>query len=230
MKRSGVSSSEDAACHSHPPPPPYGSDMGGQEDKPVASLVSQIQSCELALMANLLIFRVHAPFLRAPSLGPTYPSQPAKAGSSTSQLNGHAVQLTVHAAQSILRTARILHVALGSSASPTSLSTPLSMVDFYPLEKMVLDSIIICANPGFSTKSFPSSMFDANALMDDVISGLNLLSELKVMAEPHRKIVDALYTRLSHRGTNLLKRKYDQVDMTPESLSKPQSLDNLRKI
>jgi hypothetical protein len=104
------------------------------------------------------------------------------------------------------------------------------MLDFYPLEKMVLDSIIICANVAFSTKSFPSlstGTFDANALMDDVICGLDLLSELRAMAEPHRKIMDALYKKVSsHRGTNLLKRKYDQVDMNLECLSKPHFLLN----
>ena len=91
---------------------------------------------------------------------------------------------------------------------------------FRSLEKMVLDSVIICVNPALSTKSFPSSStstFDTNALMEDVESGLNLLSELREMAEPHRKIVDALYTKLSQRGTNLLKRKHDQVDTTFES-------------
>ncbi|KAF8804356.1 hypothetical protein BYT27DRAFT_7243763 [Phlegmacium glaucopus] len=210
------------------PPPPYGSDLGGQEDKPAASLISQIHSCELAFMANLLIFRVHAPFLRALSAGPpTFLSQPAKA--STSPLSGHAAQLTVQAAQSILRTAKALHVALGSSPSLLSLSIPPSMLDFYPLEKMVLDSIIICANPGLSTKPFsasPTWTFDANALMDDAISGLNLLSELRVMAEPHRKIVDALYQKLSQPGTNLLKRKHDQVDTTSENLTSSTMAEN----
>ena len=196
-------------------PPPYG-DKGRQEDKPAASLVSQIQSCELSLMANLLTLRVHAPFLRALSPGPH--TQPTNAGSSTSQLNAHAAQMTVHAAQSILRTARTLHVAL------MSLSIPPSLLDFYPLEKMVLDSIIICANPALSTKLFPSSstwMFDANTLMEDVTSGLDLLSELRILAEPHRMIADALYKKFSHRGMNLLKRKYDQVEMPFKNPGKP---------
>lgn len=217
------SNSEDAARHSKPPPPLYGSDPGGQQDKPGAFLISQIQSYELGLMANLLVLRVHAPFFRPPSPNPTRSSpQPTKADPSTSQMNTHAGQSILYAAQSILRTARSLQVALDSSQSLSPI--PPSMFDFYSLEKMVLDSVIICANPGLSTKSFPLSstwMFDANALLEDVASGLNLLSELRVMAEPHRKVVDALYKKLSHRGTNWLKRKHDQVDMTLESLSKP---------
>ena len=195
------------------PPPHCGNDLGGQRDKPPASLVSQMQSCELALIANLLMLRVHAPFLRAPSLiPPTSLSQP-KADSSAPQLNDHAAQSTVQAAQSIIRTAIFYHAVLGSSPSPMSSPFPPSMLDFYPLEKMVLNSVIICVNPALSTKSFPSSSmwtFDTNALMEDVVSGLNLLSELREMAEPHRKIVDALYKKLSRRGTNLLKRKHDQ--------------------
>ena len=213
MKRLSVSSGEDM----RQPPPHCGSDLGGQQDKPPASLVSQMQSCELALIANLLMLRVHAPFLHASSLAPTSLSQPTKTGSSASQLNAHAAQSTVQAAQSIIRTAKSFHAILGSS--PISSPSFPSMLDFYPLEKMVLDSVIICVNPALSTKSFPSSStstFDTNALMEDVVSGLNLLSELREMAEPHRKIVDALYKRLSQRGANL-KRKHDQVDMIFES-------------
>lgn len=202
------------------PPPHCGSDLDGQQDKPPASLVSQMQSCELALMANLLMLRVHAPFLHVPSPAPpTSLSQP-KTYSSASQLNAYAAQSTVQAAQSIIRTAKSFYAVL--SSSPSSMSSPIlpSMLDFYPLEKMVLDSVIICVNPALSTKLFPSSStwtFDTNALMEDVVSGLNLLSEMREMAEPYRKIVDALYKKLSQRGTNLLKRKRDQVDMTFES-------------
>lgn len=214
IKQLSVGSNDDAGHHSHPP----GGNPNGQQDKPGTSSVSQIQSCELALMANLLMLRVHAPFLRPPSPAPpTSLSQLMKAGSSTSQLNAHSAQSAVHAAQSILRIARSLHVALVSSPPLTSSPIPPSMLDIYPLEKMVLDSIVICASPGFFTKSFPSSsiwMFDTNVLMEDVVSGLNLLSELRVMAEPSRKIVDMLYKKMSHRGTNLLKRKHDQLDMT----------------
>ena len=224
IKRSSVSSGEDVTRH---PPPLCGTDLGGQQDKPAAFLVSQIQSCELALMANLLMLRVHAPFLCAPPpLAPTSLSQSTKAGSSASQLNAHAVQSTVQAAQSIIHTARSLHALLGAHMSS---SIPPSMLDFYSLEKMVLDSVIICANPGLSTKLFSSSstwMFDTTTLLDDVVSGLDLLSELKVMAEPHRKVVDALYKRLSQRGANLLKRKHDQVDMTLDSLCKSHFLLN----
>ena len=217
IKPLGVSSGEDTRH-----PPLHGSGLGGQQDKPPASLVSQMQSCELALIANLLMLRVHAPFLRAPSPAPTSLSQP-KACSSPSQLNVYAAQSTVQAAQSIIRTAKSFHALLGSSPSPMSSLILPSMLDFYPLEKIVLDSVIICVNPALSTKSFPSSStwtFDTNALMEDVVSGLDLLSELRELAEPIRKIVDALYKRLSERGTNLLKRKHDQVDMTFESSRK----------
>ena len=58
--------------------------------------------------------------------------------------------------------------------------------------------------------------------MEDVVSGLNLLSELREMSEPYRKVVDALYKKLSQRGTNFLKRKHDQVDIifaTPRKFS-----------
>jgi hypothetical protein len=213
-----VSSGEDTRH----PPPHFGSDLGGQQDKPPASLVSQMQSYELSLIANLLTLRVHAPFLHAPPPAPPTPLSHPKTFSSASQLNAHAAQSTVQAAQSLIRTAKSFHAVLASSPSPSPMSSPIppSMLDFYPLEKMVLDSVIICVNPALSTKSFPSSSawtFDTNALMDDVVSGLNLLSELREMAEPYRKIVDALYKKLSQRGTNLLKRKHDQVDMTFES-------------
>jgi hypothetical protein len=213
VKPMGVSSGEDTRH----PAPHCGSDLGGQQDKPPASLVSQMQSYELALMANLLTLRVHAPFLHAPSPAPPTPLSHPKNPSSASQLNALAAQSTVQAAQSIIRTAKSFHAVLASSPSPSPI--PPSMLDFYPLEKIVLDSVIICVNPALSTKPFPSSStwtFDANALMEDVVSGLNLLSELREMAEPYRKIVDALYKKLSQRGTNLLKRKHDQVDMTLE--------------
>jgi hypothetical protein len=202
INRSSANSSEDIAGHSH--------------------LVLQIQSYELALTANLLMLRVHAPFLRVSS--PSPPTSQFRPAKSTSQLNAHSAEMTISAAQSILRTARSLHGVL-SSSMPSPISP--SILDFYPLEKLVLDSIIICANPGLSTKLLPSSstwMFDTSVLIDDVISGLDLLSELRVMTEPHRRIVDALSKKLSHRGTNLLKRKHDQVDIIFESQSKPDFL------
>ena len=220
IKPMSVSSGEDTRH----PPPHCGSDLGRQQDKLPGSLVSQMQSYELALIANLLTLRVHAPFLHAPYPAPPTPLSHPKTFSSASQLNAHAVQSTVQAARSIIRTAKSFHALLASSPSPSPspMPSPLSpsMLDFYPLEKMVLDSVIICVNPALSTKSFLSSStwtFDSNALMEDVVSGLNLLSELREMAEPYRKIVDALYKKLSQQGTNLLKRKHDQVDVTFES-------------
>ena len=207
-------------------PPHCGSDLGRQQDKP-ASLVSQMQSYELSLIANLLTLRVHAPFLHAPSPAPPTLLSHPKTFPSASQLNAHAAQSTVQAAQSIIRTAKSFHAVLASSPSPSPMSSPIfpSMFDFYPLEKMVLDSVIICVNPILSTKPFPSSStwtFDTNTLMEDVVSGLNLLSELREMSEPYRKVVDALYKKLSQRGTNFLKRKHDQVDIifaTPRKFS-----------
>lgn len=55
--------------------------------------------------------------------------------------------------------------------------------------------------------------------MEDVKSGLNLLSELRKMPELCRNLVDsdALYRKLSQWGANFLKRKHDQVDMNFES-------------
>ena len=203
------------------PPQHCGGDLGGQQDKP-ASFISQMQSYELSLIANLLTLRVHAPFLYPPSPAPPTPLSHPKTFSSASQLNAQAVQSTVQAAQSIIRTAKSFHALLASSTSTSPMSSPIppSMLDFYPLEKMVLDSVIICVNPVLSTKSFPSSStwtFDTNTLLEDVVAGLNLLSELREVAEPYRRVVDALYMKLSQRGTNLLKRKHDQVDMILES-------------
>ena len=216
IKPMSVSSGEDM----HHPPPNSGSDLGGQQDKPPASLVSQMQGYELTLIANLLTLRIHTPFLHAPSPSPPTPLSHSKTYSSASQLNTHAAQSIVQAAQSIIRIAKSFRAVLASSPSSFPMSSPISpsMLDFYPLEKMVLDSVIICVNPALSTKSFPLSWTtNTDALMEDVVSGLNLLSELREMTEPFRKIVDALYKKLSQRGTNLLKRKHDQVDVTFES-------------
>ncbi|KDR77288.1 hypothetical protein GALMADRAFT_267440 [Galerina marginata CBS 339.88] len=192
------------------------------------------QSCELATMANLLIVKIYLPFLRhaaasaaavgqSTSLGTssTSPSATGMTGGNSpavpTSVSSPASQATVHAAQTIIRVAKNLQATQPSSKTDNSLSEVLpSMFDFYSLDKVVFDCVLICAHGALTGKT-STFAFDGAMLSDTVILGLNLLSELcsgPGLGETQKRVIEALYKRVLLRGggMNLLKRKHDQVD------------------
>ncbi|KAF8153178.1 hypothetical protein B0H34DRAFT_861342 [Crassisporium funariophilum] len=198
-------------------------DGGGDLDKPVVSAVLQAQSCELALTAHLLVLKVYMPFLRPSQNAPLGSSSPAaRGGTAIPAMNLHASQAAVHAAQAVLRTAKILRASSLASSTPSVHPIAPSMLDFFPLHKIVFDAVIICAHAGISAKSTtPAGLwsFDVGALMEDISVGLDLLAELGLTPEPQRKILDAVCKKISYRGANAMKRKHDQVDLGDTSVA-----------
>jgi len=181
---------------------------------------AQAQSYELATMANFLVLKVYTPFLRHPTSegGPSSMSHETSASGSAVSMNSPASQSSIHAAQAIIRVAK----ALQSSLSTTTTNILPAMFDFYPLDKVVFDSVVICAHAAFTGKA-STLLLDGGALADDVGSGLNVLSGLPSsasgsVADAQKKITEALFKRLISRGMNVntgsgTKRKHDQVDM-----------------
>jgi hypothetical protein len=85
------------------------------------------------------------------------------------------------------------------------------LLDIYPPEKVVFDSIVICAHAALTWKG-GNSPFDITSLKESITAGLTLLANAPLAAS-HQKIVDGLRTRIGTYGGGGLKRKYSQVDM-----------------
>lgn len=165
------------------------------------------QTCELAVVANLLIVRIYAPFLRKQT--PTGSEPP---------YNPPALLATLHACQAITQAMGDLCGAYsppesrqGGKDHRRSEILP-SLFDIYPPEKVVFDSAIICAHTAFISKRGVST-FDTTNLTESVTAALGLLANAP-LATANRKIVDALKARISAYGGAGLKRKHSQVDIS----------------
>ncbi|KAF8902573.1 hypothetical protein CPB84DRAFT_1707532 [Gymnopilus junonius] len=187
------------------------------------------QSCELAIMVNVLIVKIYTPFLRHASSTSATATNGGNAtqsfySASVGGISSSACQATVHAAQAILRAGKVLCAAPSSqNNNPTDGQDVVlpSLFDYYPLDKIIFDAVVICAHAGLTGKA-ATFAFDAGVLLEDVYSGLELLSDMFAgngmgvgLGEKQKRVVEALYKRVQHRGGNasLLKRKHDQVDI-----------------
>jgi len=178
--------------------------------------ILQAQSCEHRLMANLLVLKLYSPFLRQVAGGSA-----SGAPSLVSASSSPAAQASVGAAHAILRAVKSLH-----SIMKTGTVVLPAMLDFYPLDKLVFDAIVVCAHASLTGKvPYPPSFgADDSTLVEDVTSSVHILYEIGVEDPQTRAVVDAIHKRLVSRGaevsaghpTNVLKRKHDQVDMGTE--------------
>lgn len=182
------------------------------------------QACELAILANLLVVKIYAPFLH-PNLAST--SAPAGAGAIGISLSSGpptllAAQAAASAAQMILRAAQSIRSNNESTSSGTTNVLP-TFFEFYPLEKVLLNAVVICAHAGLTEKVRALSSTDAGGgIMKDVGVGIDMLLDFgESLGEGPKSAVDALAKRiLSNRGSNLsLKRKHSRVDVSDPSSS-----------
>ncbi|KIM41575.1 hypothetical protein M413DRAFT_151431 [Hebeloma cylindrosporum] len=198
-------------------------DREQEVDRPIV----QTQKFEHTLMANLLLVKVYSPFLRQAPAGSaaTGGAGPSSSSPLPTATSSPAAQTSVGAAHAILRAAKSLHSITSAGNGIVMLPT---MLDFYPLDKLVFDSVVVCAHASLTGKvPYPSSFVggggvaDGSTLLEDVMSGIHLLSEIGVSDEQMRSVVDAIRKRVVSRGVevsagypaNVLKRKHDQVDM-----------------
>lgn len=194
--------------------------------------VLQMQTCELAIMAQLLIVRIYTPFVRSASSQSTSNSNSNPNSylySITSHASAAASTAILSAAQNIMRASKILHVVLRSSGGTVMALPP--MLDFFPLEKVVFDATVICAHAGLtagtnsnSSNNNGNSSNSSNgdyAVLDDANLGLDLLFFMNRWGagdgEVKRKIAESLKRRVTARAgggqANGLKRKHDQLDL-----------------
>jgi hypothetical protein len=172
--------------------------------------ILQARNCEQTFMANLLVLKVYSPFLRQTAGGSS-----SEASSFVSATSSPAAQASVGAAHAILRAAKTLH-------SITKADTLPGMFDFYPLDKLLFDAVVVCGHATLTGKvPYPSSFgADGSSLVEDIMSGVNILYEIG--HDPQTwAVVDAIHKRVVSRRAdvsagypaNLLKRKHNQVDM-----------------
>lgn len=127
------------------------------------------------------------------------------------------------AAQGVVSAARVLHMLTrGSSAG-----SGMMMKEFYPLDKAILDAVVICAHAGLGGGA---KVPKGKGVMEDVAIGLDVLSAMggggrgemgKIVGVLKRKL-DSLTNETVDGGKgdeNLLKRKHDQVEVSYEESS-----------
>ena len=120
------------------PPLQSGEDIEKNDEERTMLLV---QSAELAVMDNLLVWKTYVPFLR-----PTSSSSPSSSLSQPKSLWAwsSAPQACVTAAQEVLSAAKVL-LSTNHSVVPT-------IFDFYPLNMVVFDATVVCAHASLTTK------------------------------------------------------------------------------
>ncbi|KAF9564094.1 hypothetical protein CPC08DRAFT_292792 [Agrocybe pediades] len=182
-----------------------------------------VQSCELAVMACLLIIKIYTPFLRintspavsaSPSASPPSQSGSANASpgnpSAPNSANGSPISLAIHAAasaaQTIIRAVKVYRSLSGSN------SVAPAIFDMYALDKIVFDSVIICTHAGM-TNIASSLSFDGGAIMTDVASGIEMLWDMASLDDRHKNMLDALSKRITNANgsPNMLKRKHSYL-------------------
>lgn len=175
--------------------------------------ILQAQNCEHTLMANLLVLKLYSPFLRQAAGGPASGSS-----SSVSATSSPAAQASVAAAHAILRASKSLH----SITKAGGVILP-AMLEFYPLDKLVFDAVVVCSHASLTGKVPYSPSFggDGSTLLEDITSGVHILYDIGSDDPQTRAVIDAIHKRVVSRGAdasagypaNMLKRKHDQVDM-----------------
>jgi len=175
-----------------------------------------VQSAELAMMANLLVWKIYVPFLR-----PTSSSSPSSSSSQPKSLGAwsSASQACVTAAQEILGAAKVL-LNTNYSVIPT-------IFDFYPLNKVVFDATVVCAHASLTTK------FNDKDLEAQLAAGLECASKLNAKSEWRKTVLVVLNKRLAagNQGRGIaassLKRKRSQHEHGPRSLGSGQGGDSI---
>lgn len=170
-------------------------------------------SAELAIMANRMIISAYVPLMRPSS----HSSAPVGVHSWSP-----ASRATVDAAQGIVRASRVLHRLWPEAGSGSASRTMLK--EYYPLDKAVLDAVVICAHAGLAggtTKSHHQS----KAIMDEVVIGMEVLHALHSNRGEMGRIVGSLKRRLEGLGVvlswdpndeNALKRKHHRLETSPQ--------------
>ncbi|KAG6816324.1 hypothetical protein H0H87_006923 [Tephrocybe sp. NHM501043] len=169
-------------------------------------------AAELAVLANRMIIAVYVPLMR--------PSQDSATTSNTNVYSAaHAwtpvSRATTDAAQGVVRASLVLHrLAQGGSWMPF-------MGGYYPLQKAVIDALVICAHAGFvATK--PGR---APALMEEVGIALELLDTMRTLDGQTAQLLASLRRRIESGDCagkteeNLLKRKHDALEISSQEIA-----------
>lgn len=171
-----------------------------------------IIAAELAVMANRLIIAAYMPFLKPSSSNALHYASRSWSPASRS---------TVDAAQGVVSAARVLHMLTrGNNAG-----SGMMMKEFYPLDKAVLDAVVICAH---SELGGGAKLQRGKDVMEDMTIGLNVLDAMgsggrgdigKIVGALRRKLNSLNGGEVGDSGKadeNLLKRKHDQVEASFE--------------
>ncbi|RDB23758.1 hypothetical protein Hypma_009400 [Hypsizygus marmoreus] len=159
---------------------------------------------ELAILANRMIISVYLPLMR-PSVesglsnyAAVHPWSPAS-------------RATLDAAEGVVRASRVLQRLLGGASPAASLTM---MEEYYPLDKAVLDAVVVCAHSAFGVSK---GLTQGKALTEEVGVGLDVIAALGGGSdEETKKIVASLRRKLEGVGRktedNALKRKHDLLE------------------
>ncbi|KAF5384069.1 hypothetical protein D9615_003248 [Tricholomella constricta] len=154
-------------------------------------------AAELAIIANRMIISAYLPLMRTSSDAPS-----SSSAYSAAHPWSPASRATVEAAQGVIRAARVVH-RLSQAGNTLAL-----LGDYYPLEKAVVDALVICAHSAFATGKLGRPVMEEVALALEVLGALGTCEgELGRIVGSLRKRVEAC--EVGKRGEeNVLKRKH----------------------
>ncbi|KAM6501082.1 hypothetical protein JOM56_004096 [Amanita muscaria] len=197
-----------------------------QDMQPTTDEAQQsMQRSQLAIMTQRLIMMVYLPFLRQHSESrPSNFSSPAVTATlsdhsidSTDQQSDDsawnpALQSTVNAAQCIIQASKALLQWPISDRPPDQLLVP-SLLDLYPLEKILLDAVIICTH----ATTFHGTLFSCHQAIEYASSALEML--LGMDLDPnHKTLLERVKKRFNITIQNRdppslygVKRKHDSI-------------------
>lgn len=106
--------------------------VGPTQKISAAELRSRVLSCELALMAQLLIARIHSPFtsnLNAAGFEPLSP----------------CIAALLDACKAMIRVAKLIQLPEQLRMPPSPHVAPSALLAMYPLDQLVFDTVVLCS-------------------------------------------------------------------------------------
>lgn len=170
----------------------------------------QMQRCTLIIMAQRLTIMVYLPFLRQHLTSPfsSMSVQPDDRDTSSGSTCNPVLHPIYHAAQSIIQASLQLGLCNGNQPHPRHV--PPLLLALYPVEKALLDAVIICTY----IRTFHGPLFPGHTAADSAIAGMRMLWDSTLGTD-----CTAVFERLKKRFRVTLdspsaygvKRKHEQI-------------------
>ncbi|KAG5652215.1 hypothetical protein H0H81_005796 [Sphagnurus paluster] len=179
---------------------------GDSNSTDTSSQNHSVLAAELAILTNRMIISAYVPLMRPPTDVPSSSSAASASAYSASHPWSPASRATVDAAQGVVRAARALLPLMADSTCMIGA--------YYPLEKAVVDALVICAHAGLAAGKSGRVVIDEVNVALDVFSALpgEASGELARIVGSLRRRVSAVMEGKRGEDHNVLKRKHHVLE------------------